>query len=722
MAMPRRSLGSRISIFLPLLTAIGLAVAFAGQLPPVPAAPKKPVASVYHGVKVVDDYQWLENWDDPSVRAWSEAENTHARAFLAALPGRRQIRDRLKSLLGSTSASYFALSYRPGTVFAMKAQPSKQQPFLVALDPSLDPKSERVVADPNVIDPSGKTAVDFYAPSPDGRLVALSMSEGGSENGTLRIYDPRTGNPLPDLIPRVNKGTASGSAAWNLDGTGIYYTRYPAPGERRDADLDFFQQIYFHKLGAPVAADAYSLGKDFPRIAEIALQNSPDGRYILATVSNGDGGQYEHFLLGPDAQWKQITQFTDRATHAVLKNSALYLISQRDSDRGSVLRLPLDHPLLAGARTVVPPADDVIDQVAVGAQRIYVAGIWGGPSDIRVFDLDGHPWGKIPVEPVSAVSEIVTLEGDELLYENESYLDPPSWFRFDSASGKSTRASLSETSTVDFSDVEVVREFAQSKDGTKVPMSILRRKATRLDGRNPTELTAYGGYAINESPSYDVAARLWFDRGGVLVFANLRGGAEYGDDWHRGGMLTRKQNVFDDFAACAEYLIKAGYTNRSRLAIEGASNGGLLMGAALTQHPELFRAVVSGVGIYDMLRNELSPNAVFNTTEYGTVNDPDQFKALYAYSPYHHITNGTAYPAVLFYTGANDPRVNPMHSRKMVARLQAATSSGLPILLRTSADTGHIDDSLDDQIDLGADTFAFLFDQLGMNQKSPPGR
>ena len=260
-----------------------------------------------------------------------------------------------------------------------------------------------------------------------------------------------------------------------------------------------------------------------------------------------------------------------------------------------------------------------------------------------------------------------------------------------------------------------MREFATSKDGTRIPLNILRRKGTALDGRNPTLLTAYGGFGISLTPRFDDAVRLWLDRSGVWAVANLRGGGEYGEEWHKSGMLTRKQNVFDDFAACADYLIKNGYTNPTKLAVVGGSNGGLLMGAALTQHPQLFRAVVSFVGIYDMLRSEATtPNAAFNTTEYGTVRDPDEFKALYAYSPYHHVVDGTAYPAVLFLTGANDPRVNPTQSRKMIARLQAASTSGLPILLRTSADSGHGASSADEDIEQNADMFAFLFDQLGM--------
>jgi prolyl oligopeptidase len=367
--------------------------------------------------------------------------------------------------------------------------------------------------------------------------------------------------------------------------------------------------------------------------------------------------------------------------------------------------------------TIVPTADDFVEDIVPTAHRLYVLDVWGGPSDVRVFDLQGHEQSRIPVSPVSSVNGLVSLDGDNVLYQSESYLTPAAWFHFGSASGKTERTNLFMKPAADFSDAEVVREFAISKDGTKIPVNIVRRKGTKLDGKNPTLLTGYGGYRISISPTYDVNVRVWLDQGGVFAEANLRGGDEYGDDWHRSGMLTKKQNVFDDFAACAEHLIQAGYTNSSRLAIEGGSNGGLLMGAELTQHPKLFRAVASSVGIYDMLRNELSPNAVFNVTEYGSVKYPVQFRALYAYSPYHHVVDGTAYPSVLFLTGANDPRVNPMHSRKMTARLQAATSSGLPVLLRTSSNSGHINASLNERVERTADIYAFLLHELGVSIK-----
>ena len=648
--------------------------------------------------------------------AWSEAQNSRARAFLDALPSREQIRARLKTLFEKTSATYYSLVYRPGALFALEELPPNQQAFLMTLGSPNDPQSARIVVDPNRIDPKGLTRIDFYEPSRDGRLVAASFSQGGSENGTLHVYEVSTGKELPDVIPRVNGGTAGGSVAWNGDGSGFYYTKYPQPGERPDADLPFYQQVYFHKLGRPASEDSYSIGKDFPRIAEVQLQSERDGSYVLATVANGDGGEFAHYLLGPEGKWVQLTQFSDGIKEAVFgQDQVLYLFSRNDAPRGKILRLPLDHPVLAGAQTIVPEGDNVIQNGVWTARRLYVAEIAGGPSNLCIFAPDGRSQGTVPIEPVSSVRNLVALDGDAILYSNVSYVNPPAWFRFDPASGKSARTALFTKSSVAFDDTEVVREFATSKDGTRIPLTILRRKGTALDGRNPTLLTAYGGFGISLTPRFDDAVRLWLDHGGVWAVANLRGGGEYGEQWHKSGMLTRKQNVFDDFAASVEYLIKSGYTNPTKLAVMGGSNGGLLMGAALTQHPQLFRAVVSFVGIYDMLRSEATtPNAVFNTTEYGTVRDPDQFKALYAYSPYHHVVGGTPYPAVLFLTGANDPRVNPMQSRKMTARLQAASASGLPILLRTSAASGHGASSADESIEQTADMFAFLFDQLGM--------
>ena len=336
---------------------------------------------------------------------------------------------------------------------------------------------------------------------------------------------------------------------------------------------------------------------------------------------------------------------------------------------------------------------------------------------MTVTDLHGGSPSKLALPPISAVSEIDPLPAGGALFDVASYLEPTYFTRWDRASGRTTRTALRQTSPISFADAEVRRIFAVSKDGTKVPVNVIARKGVRLDGSHPVLLYGYGGYGVNQTPGFAGAnTRIWLDAGGVWAEANIRGGGEYGDRWHKQGMLTKKQNVFDDFAAAGQTMIKDGYTRHDKLAFLGGSNGGLLMGAMITQHPDLPRAVVSEVGLYDMLRVELDPNGAFNITEFGTVKDPAQFKALYAYSPYHHVRQGVDYPAVLMMTGANDGRVNPMQSRKFTAALQAATGSGLPILLRTTETGGHgIGASLDERIAKSTDRNMFLFDQLGMD-------
>ena len=601
----------------------------------------------------------------------------------------------------------------------MKFQPPKQQQLLVRLTSADDLKSEKVVLDPNVLDAKGTTAIDWFVPSLDGKYVAVSLSKGGSEDGTLHFYETATGKVLPDTIAHVQYPTAGGSAAWNADGTGVYYTRFPRKGERPDADLNFYQHVYFHKIGTPDSEDTYSIGKDFPRIAEIALEAARDGKYVLATVANGDGGDFAHYLLAPDGTWKQITQFSDEIKIARLgRDNALYLVSRAGAPRGKILRLPLDVPELKNAAEIVAAGDAVIEHIVPTSDALFVGDLLGGPSQIRRFDLNGKNETIIPLPQISAVQEMLALEDGSLLFRDISYTEPAAWFNCPNQKTEPVKTALRSTSPVSFADIEVRREFATSKDGTKVPLNILFRKETKRNGQNPTLLYGYGGYGISMSPNFEFTRRLWFDGGGIYVVANIRGGGEFGDEWHKAGNLTKKQNVFDDFAAAAEYLIKENYTRPEKLAIMGASNGGLLMGAMITQHPDLFRTAVSSVGIYDMLRVELAPNGAFNVTEFGTVKDPEQFKALNAYSPYHHVVDGTKYPSVLMMTGANDGRVAPYHSRKMTARLLAANKSENRILLRTSTSAGHgIGTALSERIKQLADIYAFLFAQLGITEE-----
>jgi prolyl oligopeptidase len=700
---------------IPIATALNLRAA-----EPASATPKKPVSTTYQGVTVEDPYQWLEKDDEPDVKTWSDAQNQRTRQYLDRLPDRAAIEKQLTEWYAKTSPNYSSLVSRPGVLFVMKFQPPKQQQILVTLTSADELKSEKVVLDPNVLDAKGTTAIDWFVPSLDGKYVAISLSKGGSEDGTLHFYETGTGKALPDAIAHVQYPTAGGSAAWNADDTGIYYTRFPRKGERPDADLNFYQQVYFHKLGTPDTEDTYSIGKDFPRIAEIILEASHDGRYILASVANGDGGDFAHYLLGPDGTWKQITQFSDQIKAVRLgRDNALYLLSRNAAPRGKVLRLPLETPELSKAIQIVPTGEPVIRQIVPTADALFVGDLLGGPSQIRRFGLDGNRETIIPIPKISAVQEMVALEDGSLLFRDQSYTEPAAWFHCAKEKIEPVKTALRSMSPVSSADIKVTREFATSKDGTTIPLNIIFRKGMKRNGQNPTLLYGYGGYGISVSPNFEFTRRLWFDHGGVYVVANIRGGGEFGEDWHKAGNLTKKQNVFDDFAVAAEYLIKEKYTRPEKLAVQGGSNGGLLMGAMITQHPDLMRAVVSQVGIYDMLRVELAPNGAFNVTEFGTVKNPEQFKALYAYSPYHHVVDGTKYPSILMMTGANDGRVAPYHSRKMVARLDEANKSENPILLRTSSSAGHgIGTALNERIKQLADIYSFLFSQLGMIGKA----
>ncbi|HEX3480730.1 MAG TPA: prolyl oligopeptidase family serine peptidase [Kofleriaceae bacterium] len=695
-----------------------------------PATARRPVTDAYGGVKVVDDYRWLEDARDPGVAAWVAAQNQLTRSRLDALPDRPRIRARIAALLSSKQPRYHGVRAIGGGVLALKDQPPKQQPMLVAFADPASAATERVVLDPNALDPSGKTAIDFFEPTRDGKRVAVSLSLGGSESGDVRVYDVATGAALPDVVARVNGGTAGGSLAWNAGGSGFWYTRYPHDGERPPADLDFYQQIYFHRLGSPTPADTYVLGKDFPRIAEIELRTSPDGRTVAARVANGDGGEFAFYAIDASAadrgetgqRTQQLFRFEDKVlAERFGPDGALYFVSRQGAPRGQVVRLrrPYRPDRPDRIELVVREGDGVIDELAVTASRLYLRELLGGPSRLRSVRITG---GK-PSPPddiaapfkVAAVGPLEPIGGDDVLYAAESYTATPGWYRYAPGTRRSAPTAMIQAMEFAMDDVEVVRETCTSADGTAVPINLLHRRGIALDGSHPALLYGYGGYSISLQPTLHPLTRFWIDQGGVYAEANLRGGNEFGEVWHDAGRLTRKQNVFDDFYACARALVDKRYTRPELLAINGRSNGGLLMGAALTQHPEMYRAVVSGVGIYDMLRVELSPNGAFNIPEYGTVKDPALFRALYAYSPYHRVTDGVAYPAVLLTTGANDPRVDPYHSRKMTARLQAATSSDRPILLRASADVGHgIGSPLGAVIDEAADSYAFVMHELGM--------
>jgi prolyl oligopeptidase len=691
--------------------------------------PLRPVTDSYFGTQVTDNYRWLENSADPEVRTWTQAQTARARAYIDALPYRQALGDRLMQLVSQTSPSYYNLKSAGAYVFSMYNDPSKQQPMLSVMDASLDPSHARVVLDPNTMDSTGAIAIDWYVPSPDGSKVAVSLSRGGSEDGDLHVFDVATGHEIGTAIPHVQYPTAGGDAAWSTDGQTIYYTRFPRE-EAPEAERHFNQTVWVHHMsGSP--ADSKIDIPGLPRVAEITLDYNAAAQALLVTAANGDGGEFAHYLVDSHGGVHQITHFSDKATFAALgPDGALYLESQNNAPRRQVLKLAKGQYNLSVARVIVPQIDGAVilndfqggdDPISFyGGNKIAIRYLAGGPSRLRTYNLDGSGGADVPIPPISTVDEVEGV-GNDLVYSVETYLTPRAFHRF--SNGADTLTALKVTSPVNFDDMEVVRVMARSKDGTQVPVNIIRKKGTQLNGQNPTLLYGYGGYGISQEPGFlGPSRRVWFDAGGVYAVANIRGGGEFGEDWHANGALTHKQNVFDDFAAAAQLLIDQHYTSPEHLAVRGGSNGGLLMGAMITQHPDLFRAVVSDVGIYDMLRVELDPNGQFNTTEFGTVKNQDQFNALYAYSPYHHVVDHTVYPAVLMQTGENDGRVNPMQSRKMTARLQAANSSDHPIYLITTSAAGHgIGSPLSVTVGQIADYTAFLFDQLGMTWP-PPAR
>ena len=697
-----------------------------------PATERRPVTDTFHGVEVTEDYRWLEDWSDPAVKAWSEAQNTWARRYLDGLEGIEALGARVREVLSAKTVTYWGMQVRGERLFAKKRQPPKQVPFLVVMPSAERSGEERVLVDPNVIDETGKTAIDWYVASFDGRLVAVSMSKGGTEVGDVHVFDVETGKQVHEVVPRVNSGTAGGSLAWAPDDSGFYYTRHPRGDERPAEDMSFYQQVYFHALGTPTEKDRYEIGKDFPRIAETQLDVDRRTGRVLATIQKGDGGEFSHYLRAPDGSWKQFSTYGDKTIQADFGHGdELYVLTRKDAPRGKLLRVPIAKlsPDLAAAQatTILEQGEDTIETdfwspptVLPTASRLYVVFQTGGPSEIRAFSPDGKALAAPKQLPVSSVYDLASIGGDDILFGARSYVKPPAYYRYDAAKDETTKTSLETVSPVDVSDIEVVREFATSKDGTKVPVNILMKKGTKLDGTNPAVVYGYGGYGVSLEPRFSLSKTVLLDQGIVYAIANLRGGGEYGEQWHRQGNLTNKQNVFDDFAAVLDHMVERGYTKPERTAILGGSNGGLLMGATMVQHHTSAKTVVSFVGIYDMLRVELSPNGEFNVTEFGTVKEPDHFEALRAYSPYHNVADGTPYPPTLFLTGANDPRVDPMQSRKMTARLQAAASAGAPILLRTSMDTGHGGKTgLEERIAQTTDAYGFIFEQLGVKFRAP---
>lgn len=438
-------------------------------------------------------------------------------------------------------------------------------------------------------------------------------------------------------------------------------------------------------------------------------------------AQKGDGGEWQLFVRrqGDGSDWRLVADIADKCIRAAFGGSSLFVLSVKDEPHGQVLRLDLDADVtITDARLVVPSGPVTIEEIAATDARLWVTDIDGGPSAIRCFDHDGHPLPEVALPETCAVDWLIDLGRDQVAWAVETFVSPRQWWVHSDDDPEPGRTALDTVTPVEFTDIEVTRVFATSKDGTRVPINLLARKGIPKDGSAPTVLYGYGGYAISLKPWFDPSWLPWLEQGGVLAVANIRGGGEYGQEWHHAGRLANKQNCFDDFIACADHLVETKVTSRDRLGLVGGSNGGLLVGAALTQRPDLATAVVCAVPVLDSLRSELTPNGAFNVTEFGTVQNPEMFKALRAYSPYHNVHDGTPYPAVMFTAGEFDPRVEAHHAKKMTARLQAATSSDQPVLLRMESGGHGIGRSLDQMVGEVADYLAFLFDRLGAHYRA----
>jgi prolyl oligopeptidase len=700
----------------------------------VPSAMKRPVMDEYHGVKVVDDYRWLEDGTSAETKQWLAAENAYSLHYFQSAPAWPLVLHDIRNPKEKQGAVERRLDFRSGRFFYLQLDRRVQQQAVLMTSSSLGtansaPADARVLLDPGKLDPTGHTSIDWYMPSLDGSLIAVGIAVGGSERSALTVFDTTTGKQVGEAFVAMGYHGRR-SVAWLPGNKGFIYAGYaPAVAAAAQATVLKNQKIFEHMLGTPETEDRVVLDKGLTPLAQIALDSDPTGKWIVASAEDGDGGTYANFLRKPDGSWQQISTYSDEVvtvTPGTTEEDAIYLTSLKDAPRGKILEISAKTPVLHEARTIIPegtesivhdgPEDDS-HPVLVTKDRLYVTTIDGGPNHVLAYDHQGRQLPEVPLPPVSGVSQVVAVGAETLAIHASGFLTPPTYLTYHAgAHAQLEDTALSQPANEVVSGYVVDRSFATSKDGTKVPMNIIHRRGSAMDGTVPTLVYGYGGYGISESPKYvgSIYWTAWLQQGYTLVLTNIRGGAEYGESWHRAGNLTRKQHVFDDFSACAQDLADKHWSSPGHMAALGGSNGGLLMGAEITQHPEQFRAVVSLVGIYDMLRVELDPNGQFNTTEYGSVNDAAQFKALYAYSPYHHVVDGTKYPAVLMETGDNDPRVNPAQSRKFTARLQAASGSGAPILLKTFADAGHGSSSSADLQQQMADVYTFLFQELGV--------
>jgi prolyl oligopeptidase len=719
--------GSRLLIaFLILLIGVA-ALVFAedsragDSAPSSPAGPPKakvaPVEDNVQGHKIVDPYRYLENPGDPDTKVYVEQELSYTRAILDPLPGRDKINARLSQLLeiGTVGAPQMGGRY----YFHTRREGNQNQPILYVregVNGAINGE-DRVLVDVNKLSADGTVALDWWFVSEDGKYVAYGTSASGSEESTLHIIESATGKVLPDTIDR----TRFASVAWMKDSSAFYYTRHPKKGEVPDGEEVYHVKVFYHQIGSDPAKDPLIFG-DRPNPQDIPnVTLSEDDRWLLINVEHG-WTRTEMYLQ--DLQTKnpplEITTGKDFLYGAEFFEGKLYITTNEDAPHYRVFVADATNAKRDSWKELIPQTDAVLQNASVTGGKLLAQYEHNATSELKLFGLDGKKLADIPLP---ALGDVFSTSGrydrNEIFFGFQSFTVPPSVYRVDLTDVKSALWAKVDAPSIDPSAYDVQQVWYTSKDGTKVPMFVVNKKGIEKNGKNPTLLTGYGGFNISLKPTFNRSMYLWMEHGGIYAVANLRGGSEFGEDWHRAGMLEKKQNVFDDFIAAGEYLIAQKYTDKDHLAIQGGSNGGLLMGAMITQRPDLFRAVVCAVPLLDMLRYQNFQIAKLWIPEYGSAEDAKQFDWLYAYSPYHHVKPGQEYPAILFMTGDTDTRVDPMHAKKMAALMQAEAKNGAshqkPILLRIETKAGHGQGKpVTKQIEENTDMYSFLFWQLGI--------
>jgi prolyl oligopeptidase len=634
--------------------------------------------------------------------------------MLDRLAGRDAIHKRLTDLLSIGSVTPPMIAGRH--YFYTKREGMQNQPVLYVREGLTGP--DRVLVDANQLAADGTIALDWFQPSENGKYVAYGTSPSGSEMSTLHIIETKTGTLLPDTIER----TRAASIAWKLDNSGFYYTRYPKKGAVPDGQEMYNRHVFYHELSNDPEDDdqlIFGQGRDAEDWPSVSLSN--DGRWLLINVSQG-WTKSELFLMNVKAGTPptRITTGKNFLYGGEVYNDKLFITTNEDAPHYRIFVADAGNYDREAWKELIPQTDAVLQGAAVFGGKLFAQYEQNASSQLKIFDLDGKKLNDLTLPAIGTVfGSGGRWDRDELFYGFQSFTFAPSIYRYDLKDGSTSLWTKVDAPSIDPAAYEVNQEWFNSKDGTRVPMFVVHKKGIQKNAKNPTLLTAYGGFNVSLTPTFSRTAYLWMEHRGIYAVANLRGGAEFGEDWHRAGMLEKKQNVFDDMIAAAEHLIAEKYTDRNHLAIQGGSNGGLLMGAMITQHPDLFRAVVCQVPLLDMLHYQDFQIAKLWIPEYGTSENAEQFKWLYAYSPYHHVKAGAEYPAVLFMTADTDTRVDPMHAKKMAAEMQAEAKNGTsrtrPILLRIESKAGHgAGKPVTKQIEEFTDVYSFLFWQLGV--------